>query len=426
MGLWEKIKKMQGEDYAALCKILLTFLPGKLLKRKKPDLWLISERRYDARDNGYWLFRYIRENYPDREVYYPIDPASPDYSKVEKLGHVIPFGSMRHHLYLWACKKHVSAHIGNGLPNGHICFNLLVWGCYSFQNVFLQHGITQNRPPFLLRENNRLDLFVCACQRETDFVRRELGYSEREARCLGFCRYDNLSVRPDEQDGSPMDEQAGLPETVLRQAGLAAAEGYNPRQILIMPTWRSWLFTDQKKEFAQNQADFLQSEYCRQYRALLDHPRLRQLAEEQELEIVFFLHNDMQQFLDAFRPDNPRVRIVGREGGDVQALLKSAAFLVTDYSSIAFDFAYMYKPMVYFQFDQERFREGQYPSGYFRYGEDGFGPVVERVEQVVETIASSQEKGFQMELPYQDRVSGFFTWRDHENCKRVYEAIQEL
>lgn len=61
------------------------------------------------------------------------------------------------------------------------------------------------------------------------------------------------------------------------------------------------------------------------------------------------------------------MRIVGREGGDVQALLKSAAFLVTDYSSIAFDFAYMYKPMVYFQFDQERFREGQYPSGYFRY-----------------------------------------------------------
>ena len=176
---------------------------------------------------------------------------------------------MRHHLYLWACHKHISAHIGNGLPNGHICFNLLMWGCYSFQNIFLQHGITQNRPPFLLKENNRLDLFVCACQRETDFVRKELGYSEREARCLGFCRYDNLSVRPaDASPAEPSGSLKGAPED-----GTAADSQYNPRQILIMPTWRSWLFTDQKKEFAQNQADFLQSEYCRQYRALLDHPR---------------------------------------------------------------------------------------------------------------------------------------------------------
>ena len=422
MGLWEKIKKMQGEDYAALCKIVLTFLPGKLLRRKKPDLWLISERRFDARDNGYWLFRYIREKDPEKEVYYPIDPASPDYSKVEQLGHVIPFGSMKHHLYLWACHKHISAHIGNGLPNGHICFNLLMWGCYSFQNIFLQHGITQNRPPFLLKENNRLDLFVCACQRETDFVRKELGYSEREARCLGFCRYDNLSVRPaDASPAEPSGSLKGAPED-----GTAADGQYNPRQILIMPTWRSWLFTDQKKEFAQNQADFLQSEYCRQYRALLDHPSLRRLAEEQDLEIVFFLHNDMQQFLDAFRPDNPRVRIVGREGGDVQALLKSAAFLVTDYSSIAFDFAYMYKPMVYFQFDQERFREGQYPSGYFRYEADGFGPVVKTVDEVIETVADSWECRFSMQPPYTQRVDGFFTWRDRENCKRVYEAIEEL
>lgn len=48
------------------------------------------------------------------------------------------------------------------------------------------------------------------------------------------------------------------------------------------------------------------------------------------------------------------------------------------------------------------------------------------VEQVVETVADSWERRFSMQPPYTQRVDGFFTWRDHENCKRVYEAIEEL
>lgn len=49
--------------------------------------------------------------------------------------------------------------------------------------------------------------------------------------------------------------------------------------------------------------------------------------------------------------------------------------MVTDYSSVAFDFAYMKKSLVYAQFDREAFFEGQtYDEGYFNYETDGFGP----------------------------------------------------
>lgn len=46
--------------------------------------------------------------------------------------------------------------------------------------------------------------------------------------------------------------------------------------------------------------------------------------------------------------------------------------MITDYSSVAFDFAYMKKSLVYAQFDREAFFEGQtYDEGYFNYETDG-------------------------------------------------------
>ena len=57
---WAKIKKMTIKDYISLVKIIITFFPGKIYKIFNPDIWLISERENEARDNGYWLFKFIR------------------------------------------------------------------------------------------------------------------------------------------------------------------------------------------------------------------------------------------------------------------------------------------------------------------------------------------------------------------------------
>ena len=58
----EKIKKMKKNDYKHLIKIMISFFPGILLRCFKQDIWLISERIKDAKDNGYCLFKYIMDN----------------------------------------------------------------------------------------------------------------------------------------------------------------------------------------------------------------------------------------------------------------------------------------------------------------------------------------------------------------------------
>ena len=102
--------------------------------------------------------------------------------------------------------------------------------------------------------------------------------------------------------------------------------------------------------------------------------------------------------------------------------MESAA-LITDYSSIFFDFAYMNKPLAYYQFDYDKFRSGHYQEGYFSYKRDGFGPVINSAEELMWWIKNVIACSFANEQKYTDRINEFFTLRDTKNCERTYNAI---
>ena len=96
--------------------------------------------------------------------------------------------------------------------------------------------------------------------------------------------------------------------------------------------------------------------------------------------------------------------------------------MVTDYSTIAFDFAYLKKPIVYTQFDKEEFYETQtYDKGFFEYERDGFGPVCYDLDSAVEALIKIIDKD--CENDYIDRVTNFFVNIDKNNSKRVIDAV---
>lgn len=53
------------------------------LFKKKKDVWIIGERTYKAQDTGYHFFKYMRENHPEKEVYYVIEEKSVEAKNVE-------------------------------------------------------------------------------------------------------------------------------------------------------------------------------------------------------------------------------------------------------------------------------------------------------------------------------------------------------
>jgi CDP-glycerol glycerophosphotransferase (TagB/SpsB family) len=111
---------------------------------------------------------------------------------------------------------------------------------------------------------------------------------------------------------------------------------------------------------------------------------------------------------------------------DIQTLLKESSLLITDYSSIFFDFAYMKKPLLYYQFDEEEFRKRQYEEGYFSYRKDGFGSVVKNEERLVDAINDCIDKNFTTPPLYSKRADKFFALRDKNNSERIYQAILAL
>ena len=134
----------------------------------------------------------------------------------------------------------------------------------------------------------------------------------------------------------------------------------------------------------------------------------------------------MQKDSRRFKSGSDRITIVSKETHDVQELLMDCALLVTDYSSVFFDVAFLRKPVVYYQFDEEEFRKYHYQKGYFDFRRDGFGPVCTTQEALLEALTESFENGMEMQTEYAQRTERFFPLHDGNNCRRTFEAIARL
>ena len=396
-NFWNKLREVSAEDFFHILLFLLALFPAWIYKRMRKNLWLICENKNEARDNGYWLFRYICENRPNCDAVYAISPKSKDYAKVASLGKTVSYGSFRHWIYYLAAKVNISSQKG-GKPNAAVCYFLEVYGIRKNRRVFLQHGVIKDDLPFVHYENAKFSMFVTSAEREYEYVRDFFNYPPGHVKLLGLCRFDHL-------------HHARV----------------NEKQILAMPTWRSWISppSNAKSEFEDIQA-IRASEYYQGWDAFLKDPRLAQILEQNGIQLIFYQHREMQKFKDLFQSDSKYITIADESDYEVQQLLMESAYLITDYSSIAMDFAYMGKPLCYYQFDYEKFRSRHYAKGYFSYEKDGFGPVCYTEESLMREMAKAFGEKRAEDGVYPKRRDEFFTLRDTHNCERNYEAILEL
>ena len=161
------------------------------------------------------------------------------------------------------------------------------------------------------------------------------------------------------------------------------------------------------------------------YDALIHDERLLAQMRKRGFRGVFYLHPVFEAQYTDFT--SSELIEVGNGVADYQTVFRESDVMVTDFSSVAFDFAYLKKPVIYSQFDEDTFYENHsWGKGYFSYRENGFGPITTTLDETVDALISCMENDCQMEQRYIDRVEAFFAYTDRNNCKRVYEAIQEI
>lgn len=133
--------------------------------------------------------------------------------------------------------------------------------------------------------------------------------------------------------------------------------------MLIAPTWRSHLLLPQ--QFGHRRAlamDLQTSLFMVGWRRLLDHPGLLEAAEKHDLRLAFLAHPHLQDHVRAEHVP-AHVEVYSMLKDDIQGLLAQTRLFITDYSSAAFDAAYLQIPVVYYQFDAEDFFCGRHTCG---------------------------------------------------------------
>lgn len=392
-----RIKFVKSRDLIQIFPAVFGYVVSLFTRIKHNNVWLVCERKSDARDNGYWFFKYLCEKHLEIEAVYAIEHESVDYSKVKALGKVIEFGSFKHWVYYWLARKNVSS-AKEGKPNAALCFIFEIYLGARKNRAYIRHGICKDDQQWVYYDVTKMNMFVCSAQREFDFVSSKFGYPEGFVQLTGLCRFDNL-LKPHE----------------VR------------RQILVMPTMREWLRTASSDTLKYEKSmDFKESEYFVTWSHLLSNPKLEDLLEKYNIDLLFFPHASMQYYLKNFNSSSKHVILADAKKYDVQQLLMESSILITDYSSIYFDFAYMKKPVLYYQFDYEKYRRGQYQEGYFSYTNDGFGEVVYEEAALFSELEKILENGIVMPNIFQDRVDAFFAFQDDKNCERVYQAIMSM
>lgn len=396
-SFWEKLKRVKIGDLLHIIKFLLAFPIACFYRKKRKNLWLLCDTENEARDNAYWLFRYIREQHPEQDVAYAIHKKSPDYGRVKDLGEVVEYGGMKHWLYYLIASKNISSQ-KMGKPNAAICYVLEVYGIIKNKRAFLQHGIITADLSFLYYPHTKMSLFVTSTYNEWKYVNEGYGYPEGYVQELGLCRFDQLH-----------DFQV------------------KKNQILLMPTWRMYIRNEISSIDEQTEGKkFQETDYYKYWNGLLKNQDFLNFIEEKHIQIVFYPHREMHRFLKYFHVEHPNITIAFWPKQDVQELLKESAFLVTDFSSVAMDFAYMKKPLIYYQFDNEKFRQSHHGVGYFDFEKEGFGPVCVTPQQVVQVLKKSWKQNFENEKCYIERHGEYFDLWDERNCERNYEAICKM
>jgi glycosyltransferase involved in cell wall biosynthesis len=366
------------------------------------DAWLLMDRLHDADDNGQRLFEYLRAERPEIDAWFTVKKGTPAWTALRKRfgRRVVAHGSLRWKVLALNARHLLSSHADLPVIAPRELEELSVRPRWRY--TFLQHGVIKDDLSTWLNVKP-IDLFVTSTNDEYhSIVDDHTGYvfTTREAILTGLPRFDRL-----------------------RDLGQRVAQE-DRTLVLVAPTWRSWLTGDmdvvsQLREVAPQALD---SEFMRHWLAVLTSPRLREAAERHGAVIGFLPHPNLQPLLRRLAlPD--WVRPLTFEDNDVQELFARARVLVTDYSSMAFNTAYLDRPVVYFQFDRDRVLGGEHVGsrGYFDYERDGYGPVVLEPEAAVDALVEALSKGLAPE--YQRRIEEAFPDRDGRCCERVTEAV---
>lgn len=386
----EKVKFLMKKGKPGYKAILFRTAYHALSVIKQKDVWLMHDRINKGDDNAQALFEHVNQKNDGVKRYFIVNKDTDTYTTLKQQGYnVVDYGGYKHKILYLLSDKIISSHIDEWVLNPFGSTIIYYQDLFKFKLVFLQHGVTMvDHSTWFNKFSKNIDKLITSSKLEyKSMLENNYYYSDEVVKLTGMPRFDNLSFESN-------------------------------KKILFMPTWRKHLVSTTRDARGNRlySEDFKTTEYFQKINEVIKNEKLMDFLEQNGYEFYFFPHPDIRTQLKDFTPDK-RV-VIPEFDTSYQDLFRAGSIMITDFSSVHFDFSYCKKPVIYYQFDEHHFEKS-----YFSFEEHGFGPVVNEFDTLLNELKHLIDNESKMDEQYVTRVENFYEFNDHNNCERVYRAI---
>ncbi|RSD25218.1 CDP-glycerol glycerophosphotransferase family protein [Mesobacillus subterraneus] len=371
----------------------------KVIGSMPPDKKLVVFESYLGKQyscNPRAIYEHLQTHSPGYKVYWSVDPRSMETFESKGLNTVKRF-SIKWLFIMARARYWVSnSRLPLWIPKPKHTLYLQTWHgtplkrlAADMEEVHMPGTDSEQYKTNFLSESARWDFLISPNRYSTDIFRRAFEFN-KEVIESGYPRNDILYKEDSSQRISELKRKLGIPE--------------DKNIILYAPTWRDNEFYSVGKYKFNLKLDLelMQQELGNEYVVLL---RMHYLISE---NLDLSSYNGFAYNMSSYE--------------DIRELYLLADLLITDYSSVFFDYANLKKPMIFYVYDIESYRD-QLRGFYFDFEKEAPGPLVKSTKGIIEEIKKI-ESG---EFLYKERLEAFYGQfcylEDGNASKRVVERI---
>ena len=367
---------------------------------KNNQIWIINDRKTQAGDNGEYFFRYLNQIKPKNiKFYFVIDKNCSDYERLKNFDNILDIHSIEYLTLFLNSHKIITSIADSWVNNPFEEDGKFVRDLFKFKIIYLNNGIIKDDlSMYLNKALKAYDILITSSKYEyQSMLNINYGYNENNIILTGIPRFDNLKR---------------LDKLIKKE-----------RLILIFPTWRNYIkgIFDFKTYESVKSENFINTDYFKFYNNLINNEKLINEMNNNNYTGIFCLHQNFAEQYIYFQEND--IFKVHKKCFN-QELFAKASLLITDYSSIFFDFAYIKKPIIYIHFDIQEYRKNQFPKGYFNYDNDGFGPICYDMNCTIKYIIDEIYNKCQPKKFYLSRINKYFQFHDQSNNYRIFKQIK--
>ncbi|MFN2744481.1 CDP-glycerol glycerophosphotransferase family protein [Bacillus sp. z60-18] len=372
-------------------------LAGKLPVKKKTVIFeSFAGKQYSCNPRA--IYEYMKKNNPEYKLYWSVNP---DYTDIfEEKG--IPYIKRFTFKWLFAMARAEYWVVNSRLPlwipkPGHTTY-LQTWHgtplkrlAVDMEEVHMPGTNTEKYKKNFTAEASKWDYLISPNAYSTEIFARAFQFNKTMIES-GYPRNDFLHTDNNPETVRALKEKMQLPS--------------DKKVIIYAPTWRDDQFYKKGKY---------------KFDLDLDLDRLREEIGD-DYVIVLRMHYLVAENFDLEPYKGFAYDFSSYE--DIRELYMVSDLLITDYSSVFFDFANLKRPMIFFVPDIETYRD-KLRGFYFDFEKEAPGPLVKTTDEVIEKIRETEAPDYRLPDIFDPFYEKFCYLETGKSSEKVVKTVFE-